>query len=135
MAKSHHERGWHRLFYTSAGDLDLSWFLVCVCIVLASFGFVTEAVKQDKISNAAWSFLAGAFISVLMAAIPINKARVIANAKSIGAFSSAVGSSGGNVWKDNERDPDWDSVAPDAKIEAGTRTVPSSQATRDLSPL
>lgn len=117
--KLNHERGLHRLFFTGHGELDLTWFLVLLFGFMAAFGFIVEGLAGATISTAAWSFLGGAFVSALISAIPINKARILANAKSPGAISNAIASAGGNVFTDNERDPDWDTKIDHPKATPG----------------
>jgi hypothetical protein len=97
-----HKLGWHRLFYTKCGDLDLSWFLVSMFSLMAAVGFAADIIKKGQPSWNAWGFLGGAFMAVLIAAVPRDKARILAGAKSIGALAQAAGSNQPNMWTDNE---------------------------------
>lgn len=113
--KAHRERGLHRLFYTGSGDLDLSWFLVLMFALTAITGFLVETFTTMGPTVWAWSFLGGAFLTVMIAAVPIAKARLIANSRSIGDFSGSIASGGGNVFNDDERDPNWDKDRKEAQ--------------------
>lgn len=87
----------------------------------ACMGFVVEVFTDMGPTVFAWSFLAGAFLTVMIAAVPIAKARLLANSRSIGDFAGSVASGGGNVFKDDERDPAWDAGSPkEAKTGVGS---------------
>jgi hypothetical protein len=117
--KARHERGWHRLFYTGDGDLDLSWILVVVFAIVGLTGFLAEAFSSHQVSTAAWSWLGGSFLSIVIAAVPIAKARLLANSKSLGDLARSIASAGGNIHKDDERDAHWNTKDSDATPETG----------------
>jgi hypothetical protein len=97
-----HRPFWHALVFEKDGDMNLTWLFVLalgaagslgflwVTVLAPFFGFPASAVVQI----AAWSFLAGAFASVLIAAIPIAKAKVLAKATLPGELAKSVASVG-----------------------------------------
>lgn len=100
--KEHTRPFWHALVFESDGDLNLTWLFVLLMGAVGTIGFMWEIVlgpifgyapsTLEKI--AAWSFLAGAFASVLIAAIPIAKAKVLAKATLPGELAKSVASVG-----------------------------------------
>lgn len=86
------------LLYERDGDLNLTWLFVLIMGIVGAIGFFVEVViRGGDVSStpakmAAWSFLAGAFLSVLIAAIPIAKAKILANAKLPGEVSKSIAS-------------------------------------------
>lgn len=79
----------YRLFYTAEGHLDLTWPILLVVLALAAVG-IAAGISGRELPNAVWAFLAGAFSSALIAAVPIGKARILAGATSPGAIAEAV---------------------------------------------
>jgi hypothetical protein len=100
--KEHDAPFWHSLVFETDGDLNLTWLFVLLMGAVGTIGFLWEIVLApvfgfsvgplEKI--AAWSFLAGAFASVLIAAIPIAKAKVLAKATLPGELAKSVASVG-----------------------------------------
>lgn len=86
------------LLYERDGDLNLTWLFVFIMGIVGAIGFFVEVVIRGggvasvPAKLAAWSFLAGAFLSVLIAAIPVAKAKILANAKLPGEVSKSIAS-------------------------------------------
>jgi len=89
---------WASLIYTKEGDLDFSWVLALLMGLAGVFGFVwvIVACSTAALGNilAAWSFLGGAFASVLLAAVPIAKAKIMANATLPSNLAKDIGDAG-----------------------------------------
>lgn len=86
----------HALLYTKENQLDLTWLLVSVitgCIVL---GVVCECLGHH-ISVAAWSVLGTVFTSALIAAIPVNKARILASSTAVGDVAKGVATAANDI--------------------------------------
>jgi hypothetical protein len=81
------------LFFTSKGELDLSWFFVLCMGIAGVTGFLHEVFINKNASIAAWSFLGSAFASILIAAVPINKARILANSRVPGEVATGIAES------------------------------------------
>jgi len=83
------------LFFTKEGNLDLTWLFVFVMGMIGSYGFihVNVIVRESSIVEkvVSWSFLAGAFSLIVLAAIPLAKTKVLADAKLPGEMANAVG--------------------------------------------
>lgn len=88
------------LVFEQDGDLNLTWLFVLVMGAFGSLGFIwvniiaplMGIVIPVLIQIASWSFLAGAFASVLIAAIPLAKAKILANSKLPADFAKSVAS-------------------------------------------
>jgi hypothetical protein len=100
--KEHNTPFWHSLVFETDGDLNLTWLFVLLMGGVGTVGFLWEIVVGPILGFApstiekiaAWSFLAGAFASVLIAAIPIAKAKVLAKATLPGELAKSVASVG-----------------------------------------
>lgn len=83
------------LFFTKDGNLDLTWLFVFIMGMIGSYGFihVNVIVRESSIVEkvVSWSFLAGAFSLIVLAAIPLAKTKVLADAKLPGDMANAVG--------------------------------------------
>jgi hypothetical protein len=90
---------WASLFFTKDGDMDLTWLFVLLMGLAGVFGFVWQLVKHSPTMAviAGWSFLGAAFASVLIAAIPISKAKILANAKLPGDIARGISEAGKSV--------------------------------------
>ena len=80
------QRGfWRSLAFEKDGSLNLGWALSLLFAVVGVAGFVVVVVMRQDSSTleklAAWTFLIGAFAIVLIAALPIAKAKILADAK------------------------------------------------------
>lgn len=71
----------YRLVFTKGDALDLSWVLLVLIVLAGIIVFFLEPLYGIRASVAGWSFIGGAFASVLLAAVPISKARLIAASK------------------------------------------------------
>lgn len=73
------------LFFEKNGDLNLSQLLMVVMGIAGIFGFLYQIIALPRpnliLVLAGWSFIAGAFASVLLAAIPISKAKILSESK------------------------------------------------------
>jgi hypothetical protein len=93
------------LLYETDGDLNLTWLFVLIMGLVGSCGFVWSVIVapllgitvNTLVQIASWSFLAGAFASVLIAAIPLAKAKVLARATLPGELAKSVASVANNV--------------------------------------
>jgi hypothetical protein len=83
------------LFFTKNGDLDLTWLFVFIMGMIGSYVFLHVNVFQRDSSIiekvVSWSFLAGAFSLIVLAAIPLAKTKVLADAKLPGEMAKNVG--------------------------------------------
>lgn len=85
------------LVYEKDGDLNLTWLFVMLMGLIASAGFIFVLGADPGVFTlwdrlAAWSFMGGAFASVLIASLPIAKAKILANAKLPGELSRSISS-------------------------------------------
>lgn len=83
---------WLSLFWTSENHFDAGWFLTLLLAVLGALGFCVEVITGRRASLAAWSWLGASFTAVLIAAIPIAKARLLANSKTVGDVAKGIAS-------------------------------------------
>lgn len=83
----------YRLFFTKEGDLDLGWFFVGIMGLVGSIGFLIEVTGGSHASVAGWAFLGSAFASVLIAAVPIAKARILAQSRVPGEIAAGIAES------------------------------------------
>jgi hypothetical protein len=96
MAQEEKDRPFFKaLLFERDGDLNLTWLFTLLMGLVGSAGFVYTLITPgmslpDRL--AAWSFLAGAFASVLIAALPIAKAKILANAKLPSELSKNISS-------------------------------------------
>ena len=79
---------WRSLVFTTKGDLDLSWILTTLVCMVGVIGFLFEMISGHRASVLGWSFLGTTFLSVLIAAVPISKARLLADSKTIETLDS-----------------------------------------------
>lgn len=93
MAKRR-ENFFEALVYEKDGDLNLTWLFVLLMGLVGCVGFLhavfTAATVIEKV--AAWSFLGGSFSLVVLAAIPIAKAKILANSKVPGEMAKSIAS-------------------------------------------
>jgi hypothetical protein len=116
------------LLYETDGDLNLTWLFVLIMGLVGSIGFVWAVIVapflgipvNTMVQIASWSFLAGAFASVLIAAIPLAKAKVLARATLPGDLAKAV-SSVGNV----EASTDIQELSQGGKLQTATAVTQS----------
>lgn len=96
--QAEHDRPFFKaLLYTRHGDLDLGWALLLAFALVAIWIVLWVIVIHPAtmaVQLAALSFLASAFMGVLIAAIPIAKARILASSKLPGGVAEAVGEAG-----------------------------------------
>lgn len=93
------------LLYETDGDLNLTWLFVLLMGLMGSAGFLWSIVLapifgytvNTLVQIASWSFLAGAFASVLIAAIPVSKAKILARATLPAELAKSVASVANNV--------------------------------------
>lgn len=79
------------MFFTKEGHLDLTWLLVSVYSLAGAGGFVVELLwAGHRASVAAWSFLGASLLALLIAAVPIAKARLLARGTAPGAVAQAI---------------------------------------------
>lgn len=88
------ENFFQALLYEKDGDLNLTWLFVLILGLIGAAGFLhvvfAAAPVVEKI--AAWSFLGGAFSLVVLAAIPIAKAKILANSRVPGEMAKSIAS-------------------------------------------
>ncbi len=88
---------WGSLVYTKDGDLDLSWCFVLLMGLCGVVGFLWVLIIHPAsipVQIAAWTFLGGAFVSVLIAAIPIAKAKILADSRVQVELAQSIASAG-----------------------------------------
>lgn len=90
--KSVAQPGWHRLFYTRAGELDFGWLILATCCVVGVVGFVLAGFGVFKAPGAAWGWF-GAFTSMaFIAGAAVDRARLIAQSRTPGEVAQAIAS-------------------------------------------
>lgn len=100
-------RGLARLCFTCEGHLDLSWLLVIVFTLLAIVGTCAELWGAQRPSPWWWAWLGGAYLAVLIAAVPIAKARILASSRTLESSAGALGSAAHftpHAWADGHED-------------------------------
>lgn len=89
------------LVYERDGDLNLTWLFVFLMGLVGSLGFMSTVIFSPEASVlekiAAWSFLGGAFMAVLIAAVPIAKAKILAQSSLPADFAKGIASVAQNV--------------------------------------
>ena len=78
--------------YTTEGHLDPTWLMVAVTLSVMLLGFVGELVLGHPISAAAWAAVAAMCSSLLIAAVPVSKARLLAKATMPGSVAQGIAS-------------------------------------------
>lgn len=100
---------WYKLFFVTKGkdddELDLGWVLLLLAFIPAISIWVAAAFGVAKVTVAAWSFMGSLLASLLIAGIPIARARILANSKLPGEVAQgiATASTEPDLWKDDER--------------------------------
>jgi hypothetical protein len=94
----HERKIWHALFFEKDGDLNLTWLFVLIMGIIGSAGFVYSLVTPtltivDRL--VAWAFISGSFMAVLLAAIPLAKAKLLSTSTLPVQFAETVLSGGG----------------------------------------
>lgn len=72
---------WQSLLWERDNDFNPSW---CLCALLAFTGIgavVCECVFGVHLSNAAWAWLGTAFMALLIASVPISRAKILASSR------------------------------------------------------
>ena len=91
---------WEALFFEQDGAMNLSQMFASFFMLVGCFGFVWVVaigpvlgyLQNIPMQLAAWSFIAGAMSAVLIAAIPISKAKILANATLPGDLAGKIAS-------------------------------------------
>lgn len=83
------------LLFEKDGDLNLTWMFVLLMGMIGAIGFMYTLVTPtmtlfDRL--AAWSFLGGSFMGVLISAIPLAKAKVLAKSTLPSDFAKSIAS-------------------------------------------
>lgn len=121
----HTRQFFQALLYETDGDLNLTWLFVLLMGLMGSAGFFWSIILapifgftvNTLVQIASWSFLAGAFASVLIAAIPVSKAKILARATLPAELAKAV-SNVGNV----ETSTDIQELSQNGKLESTVNT-------------
>jgi uncharacterized membrane protein len=96
ITENTHRPFWASLVFEKDGDLNLTWLFVMLMGIIGSVGFVHATIIGHNISIvekiAAWSFLGATLTSMLIAAIPLSKAKVLANATLPGEIAKDISS-------------------------------------------
>lgn len=85
------------LVYERDGDLNLAWLLVLLMGLAGIIGFIWVIMIANAslpVQIAGWTFLGSAFVSVLIAAIPIAKAKILANSRLPGEVAKSIAEAG-----------------------------------------
>jgi hypothetical protein len=87
------------LFYERDGDLNISQVLCAVFGIAGVFAFLFQILTDSNTLAiiAGWSFLGAAFMGLLIATVPISKAKILANSKVPGEVAKAIGDVANNV--------------------------------------
>jgi hypothetical protein len=92
----------YRLVFTSENHIDFSWLLTLLIAGCGVFGFLSEVLTGHHASVAAWSFLGACFAAVLVAAVPIAKARLLAQSTMVSAVAEGIAHSAPEPFKPHE---------------------------------
>lgn len=95
--REYHRPIWGSLFFTQDGDLDLTWLFVLIMGLVGVTGFLWVVVISPAslaIQVVAWAFLGAAFTSVLIAAIPVTKAKILAKSTLPTDLAKTIASAG-----------------------------------------
>jgi hypothetical protein len=87
------------LFYERDGDLNISQVLCAVFGIAGVAAFLFQIFHESNTLAiiAGWSFLGAAFMGLLIATIPISKAKILAQSKVPGEVAKAIGDVANNV--------------------------------------
>lgn len=100
---------WYKLFFVTHGkhddELDLGWVLLLVAFIPAILVWVLSAFGVAKVTVAAWSFMGSLLAALLIAGIPIARARILAKSQLPGEVAEGIATADAepNLWKDDER--------------------------------
>ena len=88
------ENFFQALLYERDGDLNLTWLFVLLMGTVGCIGFIWNLFigAPVLVQIASWSFLGGAFSLVVLAAIPISKAKILANSRVPGDMARSIAS-------------------------------------------
>jgi hypothetical protein len=95
--RENHRPFFGSLVFTKEGELDLSWCFVFLMGLGGLIVFIWVSIISPApvpVQIAAWTYIGGAFASVLIAAIPINKAKILAKSTVPGEVSKSIASAG-----------------------------------------
>jgi hypothetical protein len=90
-----HRPFWTALVFEKDGDLNLTWLFVFLLGMIGAAGFVHVVIFGHGAllaQIAAWSFLGGTLASMLIAAIPLSKAKILARATLPGEIAKSISS-------------------------------------------
>jgi len=99
--KRNHKNKQHKsrknpLFYTKSGELDLAILFSAIILLVGLIAVFVELFTPTRLPNVAWTFLISSFSTTLIAAVPVNRARILANATMPGSVADAVAKALGN---------------------------------------
>ena len=80
----------HPWLFTKEGDLDPTWILVIGTLAVMLGGFLGELIVGRPISAAAWAAVAAICSSLLIAAVPVSRARLLAKATMPGSVAQGI---------------------------------------------
>lgn len=98
--------------FTKNGEMDLLWVFLAANVTIGDAIAIIAAVKGGMAAVAALLFIFGLILALAIIKVPIDRARILAESKTLAAVADGLGdiaSAGGNIWKDDERDPHWES--------------------------
>lgn len=101
MKRTPKRRPENYLLFEKDGDFNPTWLFVGLYVGLGAYGCIRamESGKQAAMI-AVLSFLATTIVALLVSALPISKAKVLANSTAVGEAGKAVASVG-NQWPDD----------------------------------
>lgn len=82
----------HPWLYTTEGHLDPTWLMVATTLGAMLLGFGGELLLGRLISPAAWGAVAAICSALLIAAVPVSKARLLAKATMPGSVAGGIAS-------------------------------------------
>lgn len=95
MASLRNKSLWYRLFFVEHKDghieLDLGYVFLIPFLALAITGFILASMQIWAITSVMWTFLGSLIFSLLICAVPVARARILAQSKA-GEVASGIAS-------------------------------------------
>ena len=79
---------WRKLLFTKDDELDLGWLLTGLLCVVGCAGFLYEIHNNGKATLEGYTFVGYALTNLLIAAVPIAKARLLNSRDKMNAGTS-----------------------------------------------
>ena len=79
------------LVWEKDGSLNLTTLMSVILLLTGCFAVVAEILTGGHLSNAAWAWMGGMMVALLVCSVPISRAKILANSE-LAKMAASVGS-------------------------------------------